>query len=50
MYGVFQQSEASRIIVLERFSIGCRKPKTKLLTSINHKKRKQHKGPIKIRI
>ena len=31
------------------YSFECRKTKTKVITLTNHKKRKQHKGPIRIR-
>ena len=34
------------LITMEWF---CRKTKTKVITPTNHKKRKQHKGPIRIR-
>ena len=33
---------------IERFSIECPKAKTKVITPTNRKKRKQHKGPIRI--
>ena len=36
-------------VSIERFSIECRKTKAKVITPTNHKKRKQHKGPIRIR-
>ena len=35
--------------VLERFSIECRKTKTKVITPTNHKKRKQLNEPIRTR-
>ena len=35
--------------MIERFSSECHKTKTKGITSTNHKKRKQHNGPIRIR-
>ena len=34
---------------IERFSIECRKTKTKVITPTNHKQRKQHNGPIRTR-
>ena len=38
------------IAVVERFSIRCRKTKTKEINLPNHNKRKQHNQPIKTRI
>ena len=34
---------------MERFSIECRKTKTKVITLTNYNRRKQHKGPIRTR-
>ena len=38
-----------RFIQLERFSIECRKTKTKVITPTNHNRRKQHNGPMRTR-
>ena len=35
-------------LLIEQFSFECCKTKAKVITSTNHKKRKQHKGPIRI--
>ena len=48
-YSTNPGNEVSKIFILERFSIQCRKTKTKtkVITPTNHKKRKQHNGSIR---
>ena len=37
-------------VMIERFSIECRKTKTKVITLANHKEHRQYSEPIKTRI
>ena len=43
------QGTKVRNILIERFSIGCRKTNTKATTLTNHKRYKRHNEPIRIR-
>ena len=39
--------DCSAVVALERFSIECRRTKTKVITLANHKERRQYSEPIK---
>ena len=41
------KKEAFRVIILERFSIGCRKTKTKVITTANQNKGKFQREPMR---